>query len=143
MKANDLMKTNVGSARSFKRVVLVATCLLDNKSGSIGSLIKEGDFLVHVCPETYHPAMIEYRLLCLLTYSNIQELCIISVEGSPYCITLHFVSDEIRRKFLPHLKITHYTVDKKGVHEISEETIKYSRHLAKLTRLIKDQKKNQ
>ena len=137
MKANDLMKTNVGAAKNCERVVLVATCLLDNRREIIEKMIKETDFIAYACPETFHPAMIEYRILCLLRYSNINKLCVISVEGSPYCVTLHFVTDEIKRKFIPDLCIEHYTVEKRKVYSIPPKAIKLARHLAKISKFVK------
>ena len=133
----NLLEINVGSARGRKRVILIASCLINRKSHLIANFLQTENFVCHACPETFHPALIEYRLLCLLTYSEIKELFVIAVEGSPYCITLHFIADEIKRKFLKEVKLKHFTVDRKGIHEISPDAVKIARHLLKIEKLLK------
>ena len=133
VRAHDLMRVNVGIARGYERLVVVSACLVERPI--LERIITERDFVVYVCPESTHTAMISYRVLCILAYSQIKKLAVVTVDGSPYCITLHYMAEEIARRLAPGVSVEHLVAEAGELTLVDAEVVKLSRHLRRLARV--------
>ncbi len=134
MMIRDLLRSNVGRARG-KRLVIVSACIADDFPEILKEISTKEAYIVKTCPEAEHINLIGYKIASFISYSNVKEVTTISVEGSPHCIQLHYIVEDIRKHFL-EFSVKHYVFNKKELIEIEPSVIKLSRHLGKLKKIL-------
>jgi hypothetical protein len=63
---------------------------------------------------------------------EILRVAALTIDGSPHCIQLHFLIEDIKRHFTPEVETDHYVVEKGNVHQVSAAAVKRARHLSKI-----------
>jgi len=136
----NLLETNLGDneVRQKRRILLTGTCLIRRYPDILKAYLEKfrSPAHIHICLETYHMDQVGYKLTLMMRYSNIEELTVLTIDGSPHCLQLHYLAED-QRKFYPELKINHFTIEKGTVYEIEPRAVKASRHLFKVQKLIK------
>ena len=135
----NLMRTNVGDARLREkgRLLIVGSCMYDRFPDIIRELSKNGeDSVLHVCLEEMHINQVGFKIASIVRYSKISDLTILTADGSPHCVQLHYVIEDIKRHFTPELIIKHYVVEKGNLIEIGPDAVKRSRHLSKIEKML-------
>ncbi|TFG28120.1 4Fe-4S ferredoxin [Candidatus Thorarchaeota archaeon] len=140
MEIQELMRINVGDERlrSKGRLLLIGSCM-----DRFPDIIKEfaarenGCTILHVCLEETHVNQAGFKIASIVRYADIAEITVLTIDGSPHCVQLHYVIEDIRRHFTPDLQTKHYVVEKGEIHEISPEAVKRSRHLSKIQKMMK------
>lgn len=134
------MRINVGDEmlRGKGRLLLIGSCM-DRYSEIITRLSeKEGaPAVLQVCLEEIHVNQVGFKIGSIIKYANIARVTVLTVDGSPHCIQLHYVVEDIKRHFAPEIATVHYVVEKGEVHEVSAEAVKRSRHLSKIQKMMK------
>lgn len=130
----ELLESNVGRARG-KRLVIVSSCIVHDFLENLKELISTNDFVVKTCPEMHHINIIGYKIASFISYSNLKDVSVISVDGSPHCIQLHYIVEDIRNHFI-EFNAEHYVFKRGKITRISPEVVKLSRHLARLQKII-------
>jgi len=132
-----LLSTNVGSRRlrRCKRLLLVGSCVLQEHH-KILEEYAEGRVCLHVCLETFHMNMAETKLACIIKMHHPEELVVLTVDGSPHCLQLHVLAEDMRRYFNLEVGIKHVVIEKGKTHVVSREAVKTARHLHKVQRLL-------
>jgi len=95
-----------------------------------------GQAVLHVCLEETHMNQAGFKIGSIVKYSGITELTALTIDGSPHCVQLHYVIDDVQRHFAPEITTKHFVVEKGEVHEISTDAVKRSRHLSKIQKMI-------
>lgn len=95
-----------------------------------------GQAVLHVCLEETHVNQAGFKIGSIVKYSDISEVTALTVDGSPHCVQLHYVIDDVKKHFAPEIETKHYVVEKGNVHEISTAAVKRSRHLSKIQRML-------
>ena len=133
--AKDLIQTNSGDRSLVEGGVwlIYSYCIEDRIPKSFR---EKFDTLLKVCPESYHMNMIETKLASMVSIRKPSTLAILTVDGSPHCIQLHYVGEDIKKYFKMDVKLKHY-VYKEGIREVSGDAVKTSRYLSKVERIIK------
>jgi len=134
-----LMCINVGDKRlrSKGKLLLVGSCM-----DRFPEIVKDfserdgGQAVLHVCLEETHMNQAGFKIGSIVKYSGITDLTALTIDGSPHCVQLHYVIDDIKRHFAPEIVTKHFVVEKGEVHEISTEAVKRSRHLSKIQKMI-------
>ncbi|MFW9864369.1 MAG: hypothetical protein ACFFET_18935 [Candidatus Thorarchaeota archaeon] len=94
---------------------------------------REGGLAVlSVCLEETHANQAGFKIGSIVRYSKINRLTALTVDGSPHCVQLHFLIEDIKRHFTPEVETDHYVVEKGAVHQVSAAAIKRARHLSKI-----------
>ena len=136
----SLMRINVGDKRlrNKKRLVLVGSCM-DRFPDIVREVAeREDDALVlHICLEESHVNQAGFKIGSIVKYSGVEKITVLTVDGSPHCVQLHFVAEDVRRHFAPEVRVTHYVVESGKLHEVSPDAVKTSRHLSKVEKLLK------
>ncbi|TFF91662.1 4Fe-4S ferredoxin [Candidatus Thorarchaeota archaeon] len=134
-----LMRINVGDKRlrDKKRLILVGSCM-DRFPEIIKEYSEEMEdaAVLHICLEESHINQAGFKIGSIVRYSGIEKIAVLTVDGSPHCVQLHFVVEDVKRHFTPEIEITHYVVEKGKIHEISSQAVKTSRHLSKVQRML-------
>jgi len=95
-----------------------------------------GQAVLHVCLEETHVNQAGFKIGSIVKYSGISEITALTVDGSPHCVQLHYVIDDVKRHFAPEIETKHFVVEKGKVHEISTNAVKRSRHLSKIQKML-------
>ena len=130
------MCINVGDPRLRERgkILLIGSCMNDRYP----EVVKEhresdGGFAVlSVCLEETHANQAGFKIGSIVRYSQISRLTALTVDGSPHCVQLHFLIEDIKRHFTPEVETDHYVVEKGVVHQVSAAAVKRARHLSKI-----------
>jgi hypothetical protein len=134
-----LMRINVGDKRLRRKgkILLVGSCM-----DRFPEIVKDfaerdgGQAVLHVCLEETHMNQAGFKIGSIVKYSGITELTALTIDGSPHCVQLHYVIDDVQRHFAPEITTKHFVVEKGEVHEISTDAVKRSRHLSKIQKMI-------
>jgi hypothetical protein len=139
IEKQELMRINVGDERlrSKGKLLLIGSCM-----DRFPEVIKDfserngGYTLLHVCLEEMHMNHVGFKIASIVRYAGITDIAVLTIDGSPHCVQLHYVVEDIKRHFTPEIKTKHYVLEKGKIHEISPETVKKSRHLSKIQKMM-------
>ena len=134
--SEHLMCINVGDPRLRERgkILLIGSCMNDRYP----EVVKEhresdgGSAVLSVCLEETHANQAGFKIGSIVRYAQISRLTALTVDGSPHCVQLHFLIEDIKRHFTPEVETDHYVVEKGVVHEVSAAAVKRARHLSKI-----------
>ncbi len=130
----DFMTVSVSDRRirERKRLLLYSTCLTRSAANlDLVSSFSNDYVSFSVCLESTHMNMVGFKLLGTAIRTGLKEVAALTVDGSPHCIQLHYVLEEVAR-VLPDLNVRHMVVSKGHVIEINPRTVRNSRYLARL-----------
>ncbi len=135
-----LMRINVVDTRlrDKGKLLLVGSCM-----DRFPEIVKEfserdgGQAVLQVCLEETHVNQAGFKIGSIVKYSGLSEITALTVDGSPHCVQLHYVTDDVKRHFAPEIETKHFVVEKGKVHEISTNAVKRSRHLSKIQKMLK------
>ncbi len=134
-----LMRVNVGDQilRDAGKILLIGSCV-DRFPGIIQEISEreEGFAVLHVCLEETHMNQAGFKIGSIIKYAGITDVAVLTIDGSPHCVQLHYVIEDIKRHFAPDIKTIHYVIEKGKVHEITPDAVKRSRHLSKIQSMI-------
>ena len=134
-----LMRVNVGDQRirEHENLLLVGSCT-DRFSDIVREIGKRdgGHFALHVCLEETHANQAGFKIGSIVRYSSIKKVSVLTVDGSPHCVQLHYIVEDIKRHFTPEIEISHFVIEKGKLHEVSPEAVKRSRHLSKIQKML-------
>ncbi|MGY5881448.1 MAG: 4Fe-4S ferredoxin [Candidatus Thorarchaeota archaeon] len=134
-----LMRINVGDKRlrSKGKLLLIGSCM-DRFSEIVKDFSERdgGQAVLHVCLEETHMNQAGFKIGSIVKYSGISEVTALTVDGSPHCVQLHYVIDDVKRHFAPEIETKHFVVEKGKLHEISSNAVKRSRHLSKIQKML-------
>jgi len=134
-----IMSTNVGSKRlrEFRKILLFGECIPTEHRTIFDRLVREHDLVpLGTCLETEHVAKIQSKLNTMIKVSKIHEVTVLTPDGSPHCIQLHYAVREIQHHFAPDLKVEHYVIENGQLIKISPRAVKISRHLSRIQKFL-------
>lgn len=131
-----LMDTNVRSSylRSFDKILLHGSCVDEEALREFSGYAK-----LSCCPEEEHANMIGFKLAGILARGNYSEIAVLTVDGSLHCVQLHYVVEEVCKIVRNPPARRHFVVEEGKIREIQEDAVKISRHLLKVSRLMKSE----
>lgn len=140
-KCPMLLSVNVGASllRQSKRFLLIGSCLLEEHPDLVKEYTK-GHVCLHICLETFHMNMAESKLACIVQLHKPTELLVLTVDGSPHCLQLHVVAEDLRRYFNFSLEVKHVVVEHGHPHVVSAAAVNTARHLHRIQELLDEQR---
>lgn len=134
-----LMRTNVGDKRLRENpnLLLIGSCM-DRFPDAVKEICeKEGNqSVLHICLEETHVNQAGFKISSIVKYSDIKKITVLTVDGSPHCVQLHYVVEDIKRHFAPEIETSHFVVEKGKLHDITPDAVKRSRHLSKIQKMV-------
>lgn len=135
-----LMRINVGDSRIREkgRLLLVGSCMMSRYPEIVEEYVnrKDGYAILQVCLEETHVNQAGFKIGSIVRYSDLDEIVALTVDGSPHCVQLHFVIEDIKRHFTPDVETDHYVVERGTVHQITPKAVKRARHLSKIQKML-------
>jgi len=127
----DLMSTNAkGKNIRGKKLLLYGACL-DESPWYLKDF--EDYTLLSFCPEKEHINMAYYKLMAMMSVA--EELVVITTDGSPHCVQMHYIAEEVLRYSEKKFPLRHFVVNNGEIIEVSPEDVKTSRYLSKIKKL--------
>jgi hypothetical protein len=134
-----LMRINVGDQRLREKqnILLVGSCM-DRFPDIVQETCEKNSshFVLHVCLEETHMNQAGFKIGSIVKYSDIKRVSTLTVDGSPHCVQLHYLVEDIKRHFAPNIEIAHYVQEEGKVFEVSADAVKRSRHLSKIQKML-------
>ncbi len=134
-----LMRINVGDQRLREKqnILLVGSCM-DRFPDVVQEICEKngGHFVLYVCLEETHMNQAGFKIGSIVKYSDIKRVSTLTVDGSPHCVQLHYVVEDIKRHFAHEIETAHYVTEKGKLLEITSEAIKRSRHLSQIQNMF-------
>ncbi|MFX0115735.1 MAG: 4Fe-4S ferredoxin [Candidatus Hodarchaeota archaeon] len=139
MDIMPLLETNVGDRRfrETKKIVLVGSCVINRTDLFLESFKNQP--WVSICLEAVHVNHAGFKLAQMIQYSKIQEITVLTVDGSPHCIQAHFLAEDIKTRFVSNLEVKHFVLEKANISQVSSKAVKLARHLSKVEKIIQHQ----
>jgi len=131
-----LMRINVGdrSLREKGNLLLICSCMEKRFPEIVKnySEMDDGYAVLHICLEEMHVNQAGFKIASIIRYSGMKKVTVLTADGSPHCVQLHYVVEDIKRHFTSEIETAHYVVEKGKVFEVSSSAVKRSRHLSKI-----------
>ncbi len=136
-----LLSTNAASKeiRSNPRLLIYGECVRMEHPEVLKDFSK-GRTCLAACPESEHINMIALKVASIVSRLELEELLVLTVDGSPHCIQLHHAVEEALKISHFPVKVRHLVIYKGKVSEISREAVKTARYLFKIENLLKIEK---
>jgi hypothetical protein len=119
----------------FNGIVIICSSCLENMDKVAYKKIKDiSENIFCVCLEKYHMNMILSKLSSVLRVGRVNKLVFVTVDKSPHCIQLHYISNELRKLMnLENIVLTNFIASNGDLFEISQKTISLSKNLKELS----------
>lgn len=138
---NNLLEKNIYDFKG--KVQICGSCLPTMQKDRFNKIKDDYDTIVYLCLEKDHINMAITKICGALSTNNVESLTFASVNKSPYCVQMHYITNEIKRVMdnnkLP--KIRNIIIQNNEIYEIDEKTLSLSKDLIKLSSLMKGEEK--
>jgi hypothetical protein len=131
------LSTNVGdkNLRENGHLLLIGTCI-QKRFPDVVEKYAADKAVLHVCLEDTHMNHAGYKIASMVSYAALSTITALTIDGSPHCVQLHYLIEDIKSHFAPQITTHHFVVEKGEVLEISPTAVKRSRHLSKIEKMI-------
>ncbi|MEM1658958.1 MAG: hypothetical protein QXX87_02140 [Candidatus Jordarchaeales archaeon] len=128
-----LSETNAGSRTVQGKDVLIYSSCIQVEYPDVFGEVSRGRTALSACLEAEHVNMLVYKLAYMFKLSNPPlSVTVLTVDGSPHCVQLHYAVQEALRISGAKIPVTHLVVAEGKVVEVSPEVVKRSRWLSKI-----------
>lgn len=138
---NNLLEKNIYDFKG--KVLICGSCLPTMQKDRFNKIKDDYDTIVYLCLEKDHINMAITKICGALSTNNVESLTFASVNKSPHCVQMHYITNEIKRVMdnnkLP--KISNIIIQNNEIYEIDEKTLSLSKDLIKLSSLMKGEEK--
>ena len=133
MEFPRLIDVNASSKliRTRKRLLIVGRCLITEHPEVIERF--KDYAIVTACPEAEHVNMLGFKLFGIVIRNQLDEIAVLTTDGSMHCIQLHYMVEEIARRI--DFRRRHFVYENAEVIEIPPEVVKISRYMSKVAKL--------
>lgn len=136
----ELLNTNVKNKRLYKGSLLIHGTCVSAEAPKIFSGFSKRLVPLQVCLEKEHMDMIGFKLATILKMSKPKDITVLTVDGSPHCLQLHFAVEQAKDIAGSDVKVAHYAIEHGELSQISLEALKTARHLSRIEKLLHKRK---
>lgn len=133
---NNLLEKNIYDIKG--KVLICGSCLPSMQKDGFDKVKDDYDTIVYLCLEKDHINMAITKICGVLSTNNVESLTFASVNKSPHCTSMHYITNEIKRVMdndkLP--KINNIIIQDNKIYEIDEKTLSLSKDLVKLSEML-------
>ena len=134
----ELLSLNAASRllREKRKLLIYGKCVEVERPGLIEKL-SEGRVAVWACPERDHINVIALKVASILARVDLEEMAVVTVDGSPHCVQLHHAVEEAIKVAKSELSARHLVCHGDEIIEVSPRAVKAARYLSKVERLLR------
>ncbi len=132
-----LTEVNVASKliRDTRRILVYGSCVRDEYP-EIFEEFRLGRVPLAVCLEAEHFNVVALKLASMFARVELEEVVVLTVDGSPHCVGLHHAVEEALRVTRKNIQVKHYVIEGGKALEVSSQAVKVSRYLSRVQRLL-------
>lgn len=132
---NNLLEKNIYDIKG--KVLVCGSCLPSMQKDGFDKIKDNYDTIVYLCLEKDHINMAITKICGVLSTNNVESLTFASVNKSPHCTQMHYITNEIKRVMdnLKLPKIKNIIIQDNEIYEIDENTLSLSKDLVKLSEI--------
>jgi len=128
----ELMSHNIYEFQDS--LIVCGSCLPNMDNEAFKKLQQISNQIYFACLEKTHMNMVAHKLASILRVGKVRKLIFASVDKSPHCIQLHYMTNELTKIMnLKNIEILNYVSNKGELVEVSSDTISLSKNLIQLT----------
>lgn len=129
----NLLEVNAGSRYVRGENILIYGSCIENEHPWILKETSKDKNPLSICLEKEHMNAVVYKLASMfkLSYPP-NEFTVLTIDGSPHCIQLHYAVEEACKLTGQKIPIKHLVILNRKVFDISPYTVKLSRYLSKI-----------
>jgi len=133
---NQLISYNIYEFQDS--LVICGSCLPNMDKQAFDKLQQISNKIFYVCLEEIHMNIVAHKIASILRVGKVKTLIFASVDGSPHCVQLHYIRNELEKIMnLKNIKLVNYVSNNGDLVEVSKDTISLSKKLAEIQRLKK------
>jgi len=132
----ELLSTNINHSKLRDSSLLVYGTCVEAEAQNIFKKLSKGRLSLHVCLEKEHMDKVGFKLAIILMTSKPREITVLTIDGSPHCLQLHFTVEQAKNITNSKVKITHYVIEHGKLIQISKDAVKTARHLSHIQKLL-------
>lgn len=121
--------------REKRRLLVYGTCIL-YEYPEVLSRFSEGRVALGACLEAEHLNIVGLKLASMFARVELEEVAVLTVDGSPHCIQLHHAVEEAKKVSGRDINVRHFVIEDGEAREVSPEAVKTARYLSKIQRLL-------
>ena len=121
--------------RENPRLLIYGLCVADEHP-HLFERLAAGRVPLGVCLEAEHMNMVALKLASIAARLPLEEVVVLTVDGSPHCVQLHFMVEEVNKILGGRLRVRHFVIERGKLIEIDERVVKTARYLSKVKRLL-------
>ena len=137
----DLLSTNVKNSCLRNASLLIHSACLGSECKKILDDLTKGKVPLETCMEKTHMNTVGFKIATMIRGSSPAELAVLTMNGSPHCVQLHFAVEQAVQQTGSELKPRHFVVEKDEIREVTRETVWLARHLRDVDMLREFSKK--
>ncbi len=123
--------------RGYNKVLIVGRCVEREHPEALKAFQDYAS--LSVCLEEEHMNMVGFKLAGIIARQGgaIKEVTVLTVDGSPHCVQLHFMVEEVFKVLSPKgVRRRHFIITRGNVKEIPLEAVHTARYLSRVAKLL-------
>ncbi len=126
--------------RNYEALLIIGRCVEIEHNNILSKFLGTRKYaIVSVCLEEEHMNMVGLKLAGILARCNFKEVAVLTVDGSPHCVQLHFMVEEVFKVMGLEGKILrrHFVIYEGELLEVSTRAVKIARYLSRVDKLLR------
>ena len=132
-----LLSTSVAAKDVRGASVLIYSECLRHEWPELLAQQAEGRVALSVCLEREHISHITAKLATMLVMGRPAQLVVLTVDGSPHCLQVHFAAEQALRLTGLPVTVKHLVVEKGRLYEVGPDVVRAARHLSEVAALMR------
>ncbi len=133
----NILNTNIYDPRLGDKLLIIGTCIPAIQRKVFEDFEKRWKNVFAICLEQDHYNQLHSKLAAIIGTGRVNEIGFLTVDGSPHCVQVHYVSKYLNRELKNKINFFHYVVNEKGeVFEVDMKSIDESKRLEKVGKKV-------
>ncbi|OYT61129.1 MAG: 4Fe-4S ferredoxin [Thermofilum sp. ex4484_15] len=121
--------------RLRRKLLIYGTCVRDEYPRILSDFSK-GRVALAVCLEEEHFNMVGLKLASIVARVPLEELVILTVDGSPHCVQLHHLAEEVHKVAKNCPEPQHFVIEGGEAVKVDRKAVKLARYLSKVSKIL-------
>lgn len=135
----DILSMNVAGRgiRERRKLLIYGSCV-EIEYPRLYNKYRRGRVPLKVCLEREHMNMVGFKVASMMARVDLDEIVVLTVDGSPHCVQLHMMMEEVEKITgkMGKLNVKHVVIENGKDIEVDSKCIKVARYLTKIQRLM-------
>ncbi|MBD3363494.1 hypothetical protein GF362_07300 [Candidatus Dojkabacteria bacterium] len=132
MELPEILEMNIYDPFFENKFLLIGSCVPRIYPAVLNDFQNKFQNVCTACLEKTHYNKIFAKLIDILATGNTKRVAFLTVDGSPHCVQMHFMSKYLKRALKNDIKYLHYVITKdREIYSLEIDVIDESKNFAK------------